>query len=96
MRRQGIQEPDEWSDEEPFSWLILPEERRVPIVTVHDAASHALSFLGGVYGVPVISLGVDQFGQSGGLADLYRATGIDSDSIVAASLHALELSRSDH
>lgn len=95
MRRQGIQEAHDRPVEEPFSWLILPEECRAPIITVHDAASHALSFLGGVYGVPVISLGVDQFGQSGGLADLYRATGIDSDSIVAAALHALELAGGD-
>ena len=62
---------------ESFDWLILPEERRAPIITVQDAASHALSFLGGIFGVPVISLGVDEFGQSGRLGDLYHATGID-------------------
>ena len=74
-----------------FDWLILPEERRAPIVTVQDAASHALSFLGGIFGVPVISLGVDEFGQSGTRGDLYHATGIDVDAIVGAGLHAIEL-----
>ena len=74
-----------------FDWLILPEERRAPIVTVQDAASHALSFLGGIFGVPVISLGVDEFGQSGTRGDLYHATGIDVDAIVGAGLHAMEL-----
>jgi pyruvate dehydrogenase E1 component len=90
-RQERIYTADHHPAETPFSWLILPEERRAPIITVHDAASHALSFLGGVYGVPVISLGVDQFGQSGARIDLYRATGIDTNSIVAAALHALEL-----
>lgn len=79
------------NNEQSFDWLILPEERRAPIVTVQDAASHALSFLGGIYGVPVVSLGVDEFGQSGARGDLYHATGIDVDAIVGAGLHALEL-----
>ena len=44
-----------------------------PIVTVADGASHALSFLGGVFGAPVVPLGVDKFGQSGTIPDLYAA-----------------------
>ncbi len=89
-RRSGVDmgTPD---GRQSFDWLILPEERRAPIVTVQDAASHALSFLGGIFGVPVISLGVDEFGQSGTRGDLYHATGIDVDAIVGAGLHALEL-----
>jgi pyruvate dehydrogenase E1 component len=79
------------ADSGPFDWLILPEERRAPIITVLDGASHALSFLGGINGVPVIALGVDEFGQSGMRRDLYQATGIDVDAIVGAGLHALEL-----
>ncbi|GIW06828.1 MAG: hypothetical protein KatS3mg060_1633 [Dehalococcoidia bacterium] len=62
-----------------------------PIVTVADGASHALTFLGGVYGAPVVPLGVDQFGQSGTRADLYRQYGIDADAIVAAAFSALDL-----
>ena len=91
LRQQAMRDASQEPDEGPFAWLFPPDERRAPIVTVHDAASHALAFLGGVFGVPVVPLGVDVFGQSGTRADLYRATGIDPDSIVAAGLHALEL-----
>jgi pyruvate dehydrogenase E1 component len=71
--------------------LIPPAERRMPIVTVLDGASHALAFLGGVFGQVLVPLGVDTFGQSGSRADLYRYAGIDADHIVNASLLALEL-----
>jgi pyruvate dehydrogenase E1 component len=59
---------------------------RAPVVTVHDAASHALSWLGSALGVPAASLGVDEFGQSGTVADLYRAHDLDAGSIVNAAL----------
>jgi len=64
---------------------------RAPIVTVHDAASHTLSWLGSALGVPAVSLGVDSFGQSGAVADLYRAHDLDSGSIINAALAALSL-----
>jgi pyruvate dehydrogenase E1 component len=64
---------------------------RAPIVTVHDAASHTLSWLGSALGVPAVSLGVDSFGQSGAISDLYRAHDLDSGSIVNAALAALSL-----
>ena len=50
-----------------------------------------MSFLGSVFGVPVVPLGVDEFGQSGTRADLYDQTGIDADEIVNAALLSLEL-----
>ncbi len=65
---------------------------RAPVVTVHDAASHTLSWLGSALGVPAVSLGVDAFGQSGSVADLYRAHDLDPGSIVNAALAALSLS----
>ncbi|MBI2322558.1 MAG: pyruvate dehydrogenase, partial [Chloroflexi bacterium] len=71
--------------------LIRPAKRRAPIVTVHDAASHALAFLGAAFGQPVVGLGVDEFGQSGTRGDLYRATGIDVESVVRAVRMALDL-----
>ncbi len=71
--------------------LIPPDERRAPIVTVQDGASHALSFLGSAFGARVVPLGVDEFGQSGTRADLYRYYGIDGESIVSAALLALDL-----
>jgi pyruvate dehydrogenase E1 component len=64
---------------------------RAPVVTVHDAASHTMSWLGSALGVPAVSLGVDGFGQSGTVADLYRAHDLDSGSIVNAALAALSL-----
>jgi pyruvate dehydrogenase E1 component len=72
--------------------LILPEERHAPIVTVQDGSSHALSFMGSAFGARVVPLGVDEFGQSGTRADLYRYYAIDAESIVSAALLALDLS----
>jgi pyruvate dehydrogenase E1 component len=71
--------------------LIPRGERRAPIVTVADAASHSLSFIGGAFGAPVVPLGVDTFGQSGAIPDLYAAGGIDADHIVEAAILALDL-----
>ena len=59
-----------------------------PIVTVHDASSHAMAWLGSVHGSPVIPLGVDDFGQSGTIADLYRRFDLAPDAIVNAALVA--------
>jgi pyruvate dehydrogenase E1 component len=69
--------------------LLTPAERRLPIVTVHDAASHHLAWLGGVFGARVVAVGVDEFGQSGTIPDLYRTFGLASDQIVNAGLVAI-------
>ena len=66
---------------------------RAPVVTVHDAASHSMSWLGSALGVPAVSLGVDSFGQSGTVSDLYGAHDLDPGSIVNAALAALSLPR---
>lgn len=64
---------------------LIPEtERSRPIVSVHDAASHSLAWIGSVFGTSQIPLGVDRFGESGSVEDLHRATGISSTHIVAA------------
>ena len=39
----------------------------------------------------MVPLGVDTFGQSGTIPDLYAAAGIDAEHIVEAALLALEL-----
>ena len=57
-----------------------------PLVTVHDASSHAMAWLGSALGVPSVSLGVDDFGQSGTIDDLYRIHGLDAESIATAAL----------
>ena len=61
--------------------LVTAEEEDVPVVSVLDGHSHALAFIGSALGVPQIPLGVDDFGQSGSRADLYRHYGIDADGI---------------
>ena len=51
------------------------------LVTLCDAAPASLSWLGGVLGQRVAPLGVDRFGQTGNLADLYAAYRLDGDAI---------------
>jgi pyruvate dehydrogenase E1 component len=58
------------------------------LVTVLDGHPATLSWLGSVRGHRVVPLGVDRFGQSGDLADLYRAYRIDADAIVKAIARA--------
>jgi pyruvate dehydrogenase E1 component len=69
--------------------LIPPPERNRPIVSVHDAASHSLAWLGSAVGTRQYTLGVDRFGESGTIADLHELTGIDAGSIVNTALLAL-------
>jgi pyruvate dehydrogenase E1 component len=71
--------------------MILPQERRAPIVTVQDGASHSLAWLGSVFGTRTVSLGVDRFGQTGSRADLYRHFGIDAAGIAEAAFSVLEI-----
>ena len=54
------------------------------LVTVLDGSPGALSWLGGVHGMRVNPLGVDRFGQTGDLPDLYRAYRLDSEAIIDA------------
>jgi pyruvate dehydrogenase E1 component len=71
--------------------LIAPAERSSPIVTVHDAASHALAWLGSVFGQRTLPVGVDHFGQSGAIVDLYDAFDLLPTQITNAALTALTL-----
>ena len=66
--------------------LLTPQERHLPIVTVHDAASHHLTWLAGVFGARVLPVGVDEFGQSGSIPDLYRVFDLSAEQIVNAAL----------
>ncbi len=68
---------------------VFPE--RAPIVTVHDAASHTLAWLGSALGVPQVPVGVDEFGQSGSIRELYARNDLTPGSIVNAALAALSL-----
>ncbi|MEW2593995.1 pyruvate dehydrogenase [Micromonospora aurantiaca] len=64
---------------------------RVPVVTVHDAASHAMAWLGSAVGAPAVPLGVDEFGQSGSVRELYELHDLLPGSIVNAALAAIAL-----
>jgi pyruvate dehydrogenase E1 component len=55
------------------------------IVSVVDGHPATLAWLGAVMGHRTRALGVEHFGQTGSLADLYRHYGIDSNAIIAAA-----------
>ncbi len=55
------------------------------IVTVIDGHPATLGWLGSVHGHRTRSLGVEHFGQTGSIADLYRHYGIDARGIVSAT-----------
>ncbi|WP_245605082.1 transketolase-like TK C-terminal-containing protein [Sphingomonas astaxanthinifaciens] len=54
------------------------------LVTLCDAAPASLSWLGAVLGHRVAPLGVDRFGQTGNLPDLYGEYRLDGDAITEA------------
>lgn len=54
------------------------------LVTIADAAPASLSWLGGVLGQRIAPLGVERFGQTGNLADLYAAYRLDGEAITQA------------
>jgi pyruvate dehydrogenase E1 component len=76
---------------DPLERLLPGEERGRPVVSVHDGASHTLAWLGSALGVAQIPLGVDRFGESGSIDELYRLTGIDTGTIVNAALIAVSV-----
>ena len=55
------------------------------LITVTDAHPATLAWLGSVHGHRTRPLGVEHFGQTGTIADLYRHYGIGADSIIAAA-----------
>lgn len=65
--------------------LLAPLSRDCGIVTVIDGHPAALGWLGSVRGHRVEALGVEQFGQTGSIADLYRHYGIDANAIIDAA-----------
>jgi pyruvate dehydrogenase E1 component len=58
------------------------------LVTVVDSHPATLSWLGSVAGNAIVPLGVDHFGQSGDIPDLYREYRIDSEAIIDAAARA--------
>src|SRR3954447_24251822 len=76
-----------WSGERKPSHverLLLSLSPDSGLVTIADAAPASLSWLGGVLGQRVAPLGVERFGQTGDLGDLYAAYRLDGDAITEA------------
>ena len=65
--------------------LLAPLPRQTGLVTVIDGYPTTLSWLGGVYGHRVQPLGIDHFGQSGTLDQVYRRYEIDAAAIIQAA-----------
>jgi len=55
-----------------------------PVITLLDGHPHTLAFLGDA------CLGVQRFGQSGDLAELYEHHAIDAESVVGAALDLMD------
>ena len=59
------------------------------LATLMDGPPAALSWMGGVIGQRVSPLGMDRFGQSGDLPDLYRTYRLDAEAVLDAAATAL-------
>lgn len=68
----------------PVEQLLAPLSRDARLVTVLDGHPLALSWLGSVRGQRVVPLGIEAFGQSGDIPDLYRAYKLDAAAIIDA------------
>jgi pyruvate dehydrogenase E1 component len=72
------------------SQLLTAVPPHCAIVTVNDGHPAALAWLGGVKGHCVCTLGVEAFGQSASLDDLYASFGIDVNGVIRAVEQATE------
>ena len=69
----------------PVERLLDRVPPRAALVTVLDGHPATLGWLGAVAGHRTRALGVESFGQTGTIADLYRHYGIDAQGIMAAA-----------
>jgi len=65
--------------------LLAALPRDAGIITLCDGHPETLSWIGGVLGHRVRPLGVEHFGQSGSLGELYAHYGLDANSVLAAA-----------
>ncbi|HEV8678025.1 MAG TPA: transketolase, partial [Stellaceae bacterium] len=68
--------------------LLAPLRPGAALVTVCDGHPATLSWLAGVARGVAVPLGVDHFGQSGDIPDLYRVYGLDAEAIIDAAARA--------
>jgi pyruvate dehydrogenase E1 component len=81
--RAGLAEGDPWILDALF-------DEPLPIVSLLDGHPHTLSFLAAIHGVPMTCLGVQRFGQSGDIGELYEHHQIDAESVIGAALDLLD------
>ena len=67
--------------------LLAEVPRHCRLVTAIDGHPATLSWIGGVAGHRTVALGVEHFGQTGTVGDLYRHYGIDAAGIAQAVSH---------
>jgi len=67
--------------------LLSAVSEQAGLVTLIDGHPSTLSWLGAVRRHRIVPLGVDRFGQSGDIPDLYSAYGLDVEAILAAAAH---------
>lgn len=65
--------------------LMADVPRNATLITVTDGHPATLAWIGGVKGHQIAPLGVEHFGQTGTVGDLYRHFQIDADAIVSAA-----------
>lgn len=76
-------------DQSHVARLLAPLATHAALVTVMDGPPATLAWLGAVRGQRVQALGVDRFGQSGDVPDLYHLHQIDTDAVLDACAAAL-------
>jgi pyruvate dehydrogenase E1 component len=64
--------------------LLAPLASDARLVTLIDAAPSTLSWIGSVKGMALKALGVERFGQTGDLPDLYQTYRLDADAVLDA------------
>ena len=67
--------------------LLADVPRQALLLTVIDGHPATLSWLAGVKGMRTLSHGVEHFGQTGSVADLYRHFRLDTQALVEAVIN---------
>ncbi len=82
---QGAREDGEYNTRAPVEELLDAVPPGCAIISVVDGHPATLGWLGSVHGHRSRALGVERFGQTGTLQDLYRHYGIDAQGIARAA-----------
>jgi pyruvate dehydrogenase E1 component len=82
---QRARERDQLGARAHVETLLCALPRDASILTVCDAHPATLSWVGSVHGHRVRALGVEHFGQSGSIPELYGHYGLDVEAILAAA-----------